>query len=84
MGTTKEILMGTTKSERKYGAKTDKVVATRHRKKKVQVEKNIRIMVDNANFLRERFATHKEAAEYIEKLQEKNKQRMLLVNYQII
>ena len=56
MGTTKELPMGTTKSERKYGAKTDKVVATRQRKKKVtEAKATIRVMVDNANFLREKF-----------------------------
>ncbi len=77
--------MGTTKSERKYGAKTDKVVATRQRKKRVkEVEATVRIMVDNANFLRETFKTTKEAREHIDKLQEKNKEKMLVCNYQII
>ena len=77
--------MGTSKSERKYGAKTEKVVATRQRKKRIQVqEATIRIMVDHANFLKEKFKTHKEAREHIDKLQARNKEQLIVCDYQIV
>lgn len=78
-------MVRTTKAERKYGKKAEKVVKEKQVKKQNKVSSRVyKILKDNANILPKTFKTLKAATDFINKETARDTKNFIVCTYQIL